>query len=76
MKPILGALIDFNLSSEPQLELARRLVNKGIDVCHALIVAGPIVEHDIRNAPCRYSQGRAPGSLETAFDLLAGERPA
>lgn len=39
--------LEFNLRSEPQLELARWLGSEGVDVPHALKLVGPIVEHDI-----------------------------
>jgi len=47
MTPIMGALIEFNLCSEPQLDLAQWLVNESVNLSHVLNVVGPIVEHDI-----------------------------
>jgi hypothetical protein len=41
------AAADFNTRSEPDIATARWLHGEGIDMAHALNVAGPIVEHTI-----------------------------
>jgi hypothetical protein len=47
MTPTSAAALEFNLRSEPQLELAHWLESKGVDLSHVLNVAGPIVEHEV-----------------------------
>jgi len=64
MRAALGALIDFNLSSEPQLELAHWLVGQGVDLDHVLNVVGPIVEHDIIVFPGKTFDFAQPGDPE------------
>ena len=57
--------LEFNIRSEPQLELARWLESEGIDLAHALNVAGPIVEHDIVVFPSAMFDFAAPGSADS-----------
>jgi len=81
--------LEFNLRSEPQPEFARWLESQGVDVPHALNLAGPIVEHDIVVFPDAMFDFAAPGSAgsvravvhvardvddETPVDLVAWTR--
>jgi hypothetical protein len=83
------AAMEFNLLSEPQPEFARWLASNGVDLSHALNVAGPIVEHDIVVFPRATFDFAAPGSedsvravvhvavgddAETPIDLVAWTR--
>jgi hypothetical protein len=85
----LAAAMEFNLRSQPQLDLARWLEGKGVDLSNALNITGPLVEHDI----ILFSQGlfdfAEPGledvvravvqvavdsNVETPLDLVAWTR--
>ena len=59
------AAMEFNLLSEPQPEFARWLASNGVDLSHALNVAGPIVEHDIVVFPRATFDFAAPGSEDS-----------
>ena len=80
---------EFNLRSEPQLELANWLESQGVDVPQVLNLAGPIVEHDIIVFPGAMFDFATPGSAdyvravvhvavgedaETPIDLVAWTR--
>jgi hypothetical protein len=68
--------LEFNLRSEPQLELARWLESEGVDVSRALNVAGPIVERDIVVFPGAMFDFAAPGSedsVRAVVHLAVGE---
>ena len=72
----MGLALEFNLRSEPQLELARWLENAGVDVPHVLNLAGPIVEHDIVVFPGGMFDFLAPGSADSVraiVHLVVGE---
>jgi hypothetical protein len=62
--------LEFNLRSEPQLELARWLESKGVDVPHALNLAGPIVEHDIVVFPGAMFDFAAAGSADSVRAIV------
>jgi hypothetical protein len=57
--------LEFNLRSEPQLELARWLESQAVDVPQVLNMAGPIVEHDIVVFPGATFDFAAPGSADS-----------
>ena len=56
---------EFNLRSEPQLELANWLESQGVDVPQILNLAGPIVEHDIIVFPGAMFDFATPGSADS-----------
>jgi hypothetical protein len=60
-----AAALEFNLRSEPQFELAGWLASKGVDVPHAINLAGPIVEHDIVVFPGAMFDFATPGSADS-----------
>jgi hypothetical protein len=62
--------LEFNLRSEPQLELARWLESKGVDVPHALNLAGPIVEHDVVVFPGAMFDFAAAGSADSVRAIV------
>jgi hypothetical protein len=57
--------LEFNLRSEPQLELARWLESQAVDVPQVLNFVGPIVEHDIVVFPNTMFDFAAPGSADS-----------
>lgn len=68
--------LEFNLRSEPQLELARWLESEGVDLPHALNVAGPIVEHDIvvfPGAMFDFAPPRSADTVRAVVHLAVGE---
>ena len=82
-------VLEFNARSQPQLELARWLSGRGVNVGHAWNVAGPIVEHDIIILPHLMFDFAGPGTedptraivhvvfgieAETPIDLVAWTR--
>ena len=85
----LAAAAEFNSLSEPQLELARWLENRGVDLCHVLKIAGPIAEHPVTIFPGATFDFARPGAedavraivhiafgedAETPIDLVAWTR--
>lgn len=68
--------LEFNLRSDPQLELAKWLEREGVDVPQALNLAGPIAEHDIVVFPRAMFDFAAPGSansVRAVVHLAVGE---
>ena len=81
--------LEFNLRSEPQLDLANWLESRSVDVPKVLNLAGPIVEHDIvvfQSSTFDFAAPRSAGSVravvhvavdedaETPIDLVAWTR--
>lgn len=62
--------LEFNLRSEPQLNLAKWLKSEGVDVAHALNLVGPIVEHDIVVFPGAMFDFATPGSADSVRAIV------
>jgi hypothetical protein len=72
----MAAAAEFNLRSEPQVELARWLESNGVDVSHVLNVAGPIVEHDIvifPEAMFDFAEPSSADSVRAVVHVVVGE---
>jgi hypothetical protein len=68
--------LEFNVRSEPQLELASWLTNRGVDVAHAWNVAGTVLEHDIMVFPMMmfdFAERGARGAVRAVVHVVHGE---